>query len=277
MDKQTYITLADGNRMPQLGLGVWQATNDQAENAVHTALDNGYRSIDTAAIYQNEEGVGKALSTTSVPRESLFITTKLWNTDQQHARKALTDSLKKLQLDYVDLYLMHWPVPEQEHYVDAWQQMIELQKSGLAKSIGVCNFQPAHLLRLEAETGVKPVINQVEIHPLHAQLELACWQKCHDIVTESWSPLAQGGNGVFDSEIIQALSKKYAKTPAQIVIRWHIDRGLVVIPKSVTESRIIENLAVFDFKLDKSEVLAINLLDQGKRLGPNPYTFSRAD
>ncbi|EIL1550900.1 2,5-didehydrogluconate reductase DkgA [Escherichia coli] len=245
MANPTVIKLQDGNVMPQLGLGVWQASNEEVITAIQKALEVGYRSIDTAAAYKNEEGVGKAL----------------------------LDSLKKLQLDYIDLYLMHWPVPAIDHYVEAWKGMIELQKEGLIKSIGVCNFQIHHLQRLIDETGVTPVINQIELHPLMQQRQLHAWNATHKIQTESWSPLAQGGKGVFDQKVIRDLADKYGKTPAQIVIRWHLDSGLVVIPKSVTPSRIAENFDVWDFRLDKDELGEIAKLDQGKRLGPDPDQF----
>lgn len=273
MANPTVIKLQDGNVMPQLGLGVWQASNEEVITAIQKALDVGYRSIDTAAAYKNEEGVGKALKNASVNREELFITTKLWNDDHKRPREALLDSLKKLQLDYVDLYLMHWPVPAIDHYVEAWKGMIELQKEGLIKSIGVCNFQIHHLQRLIDETGVTPVINQIELHPLMQQRQLHAWNATHKIQTESWSPLAQGGKGVFDQKVIRDLADKYGKTPAQIVIRWHLDSGLVVIPKSVTPSRIAENFDVWDSRLDKDELGEIAKLDQGKRLGPDPDQF----
>ncbi|WP_435927861.1 2,5-didehydrogluconate reductase DkgA [Dryocola sp. BD613] len=273
MASSTVIKLQDGNVMPQLGLGVWQASNEEVMLAIDKALEVGYRSIDTAAAYKNEDGVGNALKNAGLPRDELFITTKLWNEDQQRPRQALEESLKKLQLDSVDLYLMHWPVPGKDHYVEAWQGMIELQKQGLAKSIGVCNFQVNHLQRLIDETGVTPVINQIELHPLLQQRQLHSWNATHKIQTESWSPLAQGGEGVFNQKIIRDLADKYGKTPAQIVIRWHLDCGLVVIPKSVTPSRIVENFNVFDFRLDKDELGEIAKLDSNKRLGPDPDVF----
>ncbi|MTD38508.1 2,5-didehydrogluconate reductase DkgA [Erwinia sp. CPCC 100877] len=274
MANPTLIKLKDGNLMPQLGLGVWKASNDEVITAIHKALEVGYRSIDTAAAYKNEEGVGKALKSAGVARNELFITTKLWNADQQHPQQALEESLEKLQLDYLDLYLMHWPVPEKDHYVSAWEGMIALQEKGLVKSIGVCNFNIPHLQRLKEETGTLPVINQIELHPLLQQRELHAWNATHSIQTESWSPLAQGGEGVFDQKAIVSLAKKYGKSPAQIVIRWHLDNGLVVIPKSVTPSRIAENFDVWDFRLDKDELGDIARLDSGKRLGPDPDTFS---
>ncbi|ELY7487757.1 2,5-didehydrogluconate reductase DkgA [Cronobacter turicensis] len=267
------IKLHDGNLMPQLGLGVWQATNDDVITAIHKALEVGYRSIDTAAAYKNEQGVGDALKSANIARDELFITTKLWNDDQKRPREALEESLEKLQLDYVDLYLMHWPVPAIDRYVDAWKGMIELQQEGLIKSIGVCNFNVEHLQRIIDETGVTPVINQIELHPLLQQRQLHAWNATHKIQTESWSPLAQGGEGVFDQKIIRELADKYGKTPAQIVIRWHLDCGLVVIPKSVTPARIAENFNVWDFRLDKDELSEIAKLDQGKRLGPDPEQF----
>jgi len=270
MADQPVIKLHDGNMMPQLGLGVWQASIDEARQAALKALEVGYRSIDTAAIYKNEEGIGQALQETQVARDDIFVTTKLWNDDQLNAPQALETSLKKLQLEQVDLYLMHWPCPAKDNYVEAWKAMIELQKQGLTKSIGVCNFQEVHLKRLMDETGVRPVINQVELHPMLQQRTLHAWNAMHQIQTESWSPLAQGGKGVFDQAVIKELAKKYGKTPAQIVIRWHLDSGLVVIPKSVTPSRIEENFKVFDFRLEKPEISEIAALDSGNRLGPNP-------
>ncbi len=274
MTHPSQIKLSDGNLMPQLGLGVWQASHDEVVPAVQKALEAGYRSVDTASIYKNEDGVGEALANAGIARDELFITTKLWNADQHDPRSALQASLKKLRLDYIDLYLIHWPVPVQDNYVDAWKGMIELQKEGLIKSIGVCNFNVEHLQRIIDETGVTPVINQIELHPLLQQRQLHAWNATHKIQTESWSPLAQGGEGVFDQKLIRSLADKYGKTPAQIVIRWHLDSGLVVIPKSVTPSRIVENFDVWDFRLDKDEIADIAKLDVGKRLGPDPDTFS---
>ncbi|MFC3394149.1 2,5-didehydrogluconate reductase DkgA [Brenneria rubrifaciens] len=267
---QPKIKLADGNIMPQLGLGVWQASNKETVDAVTEALNTGYRAIDTAAIYNNEESVGRALQNSDLPRDALFITTKLWNSDQNDPQQALEASLRKLRLDYVDLYLIHWPLPQQNTYVEAWRGLIKLQEQGLTKSIGVSNFHAHHLQRLKDETGVLPVINQIELHPLLQQRTLHIWNVNHHIQTESWSPLAQGGAGVFDQPIIRKLATKYGKTPAQVVIRWHLDNGLVVIPKSVTPSRIRENFDVFDFRLDKDELSEIAKLDSDKRLGSDP-------
>ncbi|MEI7303848.1 2,5-didehydrogluconate reductase DkgA [Pectobacterium atrosepticum] len=267
---QPKVKLADGNIMPQLGLGVWRASSEDTVIAVTEALSIGYRAIDTAAIYKNEEAVGQALSSANLPREEVFITTKLWNGDHTDPQKALEESLRKLQLDHVDLYLIHWPLPQQNTFVDAWRGLIKLQEQGLAKSIGVSNFHIHHLQQLKEETGILPVIDQVELHPLLQQKQLHAWNATHHIQTESWSPLAQGGEGVFDHPIIRKLAMKYGKTPAQIVIRWHLDCGLVVIPKSVTPARIKENFEVFDFRLDKDELGDIAKLDCGKRLGSDP-------
>ncbi|MEQ9723668.1 2,5-didehydrogluconate reductase DkgA [Yersinia alsatica] len=273
MATQPIIKLHDGNLMPQLGLGVWQASIEETQLSVSKALEVGYRSIDTAAIYKNEVGVGQALKTANIPRDEVFITTKLWNDSQRNPKQALEESLEKLQLDYVDLYLIHWPDPTQDRYVSAWRELITLKEQGLIRSVGVCNFTIPHLQRLIDETGIAPTVNQIELHPLLQQRQIHAWNATHHIATESWSPLAQGGKGVFDQAVIRQLSQKYNKTPAQIVIRWHLDSGLIVIPKSVTPARIRENFEVFDFKLHKDELTAISKLDSGKRLGPDPDVF----
>lgn len=275
MRGQAVIKLNNGALMPQLGLGVWKADNKQAESAVNYALETGYRAIDTAAIYHNEEGVGRAIASSAIKRQEIFVTTKLWNTDQRDPRGALEKSLHNLQLDYIDLYLIHWPCPADFQYVQAWKTLIKLQKEGQIQNIGVCNFNSSHLKQLIDETKVTPVINQIELHPLFQQKQLQAWNAMHNIQTESWSPLAQGGKGVFDQEIIQSLATKYQKTPAQIVLRWHIDSGLVVIPKSVTPKRIAENFAVFDFQLDKTELNDMAKLDKQHRLGPDPEQFNQ--
>lgn len=275
MRGQAVIKLNNGALMPQLGLGVWKADNKQAESAVNYALETGYRAIDTAAIYHNEEGVGRAIASSAIKRQEIFVTTKLWNTDQRDPRGALEKSLHNLQLDYIDLYLIHWPCPADLQYVQAWKTLIKLQKEGQIQNIGVCNFNSSHLKQLIDETKVTPVINQIELHPLFQQKQLQAWNAMHNIQTESWSPLAQGGKGVFDQEIIQSLATKYQKTPAQIVLRWHIDSGLVVIPKSVTPKRIAENFAVFDFQLDKTELNDMAKLDKQHRLGPDPEQFNQ--
>ena len=216
MTHPTVIKLHDGNLMPQLGLGVWKAGNEEVVSAIHKALEVGYRSFDTAAAYQNEAGVGNALQSAGVNRDELFITTKLWNDDQKRPHEALKESLSKLKLDYVDLYLIHWPVPAIGHYVEAWQALIELQQQGLTKSIGVCNFQVPHLQKLIDETGVAPVINQIELHPLMQQRQLHAWNATHKIQTESWSPLAQGGEGVF-VQTLQHSGEKSVLVPEVVV------------------------------------------------------------
>ncbi|PHM66298.1 2,5-didehydrogluconate reductase A [Xenorhabdus stockiae] len=274
MGQQTIIKLVDGNLMPQLGIGVWQASNEQVVKAIDTALNVGYRSIDTAAIYHNETGVGKALRESCIPREEVFITTKLWNDRHQDAKTALQESLDRLQLEYIDLFLIHWPVPQQDKYVETWKQFIELKESGLVRSIGVCNFHIEHLQKLFSETGIVPAINQIELHPLMQQRQLHSWNATHHIITESWSPLSRGGKGVFDHPLVESLAIKYDKTPAQIVIRWHLDSGMIAIPKSVTPSRIKENFDVFDFRLEKEDLTIMAGLDIGKRLGPNPDTYN---
>lgn len=267
------VTLNDGQAMPQLGLGVWQATNDESRAAVREALACGYRSIDTAAIYGNEEGVGAGVADAGLARGDVFITTKVWNADQGYdaAQRALEQSLQRLKLDYVDLLLIHWPAPQNDRYLDTWRALIELQKRGLARSIGVSNFTAAHLGRLIAETGVKPVLNQIELHPFMQQTTLRAAHTALGIQTESWSPLAQGK--IVDDATIAAIAKKHGKSAAQVVIRWHLDSALVVIPKSVTPERIRANADVFDFTLDAEDMAAFALLNRNQRLGPDPDVF----
>ncbi|MCE7790897.1 aldo/keto reductase [Salipaludibacillus sp. CUR1] len=265
------ITLNNGVTMPQLGFGVWQVEDEKATPAVIKALETGYRSIDTAMIYKNERGVGKAIRQSSVPREDLFLTTKVWNADQGYdtTLKAFDESLERLGLEYVDLYLIHWPTPEYDNYVDTYKAMEKLYKDGRVKAIGVCNFEIHHLQRLLDECEVKPVLNQVECHPFLAQNELKTFCKKHDIYVEAWSPLMQGGE-VLNHPVVQGIARDHNKTGAQIIIRWHLQNDSIVIPKSVTPSRIEENFDVFDFELTDDEMELINNLDRGIRKGPKP-------
>ena len=266
-----FITLNNGIKMPQLGFGVWQVEDDQATAAVAKALETGYTSIDTAMIYQNEKGVGKALEETSVPRENLFITTKVWNSDQgyDNTLRAFEESLERLGLDYVDLYLIHWPTPEFNNYIDTYKALEQLYKDGRVKAIGVCNFEVEHLERLLAECEIPPVLNQVECHPYLAQNELKEFCAKHDIFVEAWSPLDQGGD-VLKDETIQKIADAKGKSPAQVVLRWHLQNGTIVIPKSVTPSRIEENFNVFDFELTEAEMNGINELNKDRRKGSHP-------
>lgn len=270
---QTLINFSDGNSIPQIGLGVWQATQEQAAASVCHALKSGYRHIDTAAIYQNEEGVGQGIKQSGVARDEIFVTTKVWNDAQgyEEATAALNASLERLQLDYVDLLLIHWPTPKQDRFVDTWRAFIAAQKAGKVRSIGVSNFNADHLQRLIDETNVAPVINQIELHPYLQQAELRAFHHEHHIVTQAWSPLGQGE--VLNDAVIGAIASVHGKTPAQIIIRWHMQLGNVVIPKSVTPSRIESNFQVFDFELSNQEMAQIAQLDQGRRMGPDPLTF----
>lgn len=267
------IKLNDGNSMPQLGLGVWQVPDGEAGAVVRTALEAGYRLIDTAAIYGNEAGVGEGLRASRVARKDLFITTKLWNDRHRYedAERAMDESLKRLGLAYVDLYLIHWPVAGSTRFVEAWRAMIAMKADDRARSIGVSNFTIAHLERLMDETGVVPAVNQIELHPGFAQRELRAFHAKHGIVTEAWSPLGQGM--VMENEVLARIGRKHGKTPAQVALRWHLQSGQVAIPKSVTPARIRENIEVFDFELSGEEVMAINAIAESGRLGPDPDKF----
>ncbi|WP_431954257.1 aldo/keto reductase [Actinacidiphila sp. bgisy167] len=275
MSKVPDITLNNGVTMPQLGFGVWQVPDDEAATAVATALEAGYRSIDTAALYQNESGTGRAIAASGIPREELFVTTKLWNTDQGHdnALRAFDTSLGKLGLDYVDLYLIHWPTPARGLYLETWRALEKIHADGRARTIGVSNFPVAQLQHLFDESGVVPVVNQIELHPNLPQAELRAFHAAHGIATEAWSPLGQG-RGLLDEPALAAVAAKHGRTPAQVVLRWHLQLGNVVIPKSVTPSRIRENLDVFGFELDGEDMAAIDALDNGGRLGPDPSSFN---
>ncbi|MEV0461094.1 aldo/keto reductase [Catellatospora methionotrophica] len=269
------VTLNNGVPMPQLGFGVWQVDDDTAEKAVTTALESGYRSIDTAKLYFNEQGVGRALRASGLPREELFVTTKLWNTEHEYdqALRAFDESLAKLGLDYLDLYLIHWPVPSQDRYTEAWRALEKLYADKRVRAIGVSNFTVQTMSRLLDEFDVVPAVNQIELHPRFPQEELRKLHAVHDIATEAWSPLGQG-KGLLDDPVLARVAAKHGKTPAQVVLRWHLQLGNVVIPKSVTPSRIAENIAVFDFTLDDEDMAAIATLDNGGRIGPDPAVFA---
>jgi 2,5-diketo-D-gluconate reductase A len=264
------VTLNNGVRMPQLGFGVFQVGDDEARAAVATALECGYRSIDTAALYGNEHGVGVAVSASGIPRGELFVTTKLWNADQGAGRvlPAFERSIDKLGLDYVDLYLIHWPVPSRDRFVETWEAFQGLYAEGRMRAIGVSNFTPPQLTRLLEETAVVPAVNQVELHPGFQQPELRAFHREHGIATEAWSPLGQGA--ALTHPVITRLAERHEKTPAQVVLRWHLDLGNVVIPKSVTPGRIRENFSVFDFALTAEDARQIAGLESGHRIGPDP-------
>jgi diketogulonate reductase-like aldo/keto reductase len=271
VSKVPFTTLHNGVAMPQLGFGVWQVPDDEAEQTVTRALEAGYRSIDTAAIYGNESGTGKAVAGSGIPREELFVTTKVWNSDQGYdtTLRAFDTSLGKLGLDHVDLYLIHWPMPARGTFVDTYRALEKIHADGRAKAIGVSNFRPEDLERLIGETSVVPAVNQVELHPQLQQSELRDFHTRHGIATEAWSPLGQGKD-LLQAPTVVAVARKHDRTPAQVVLRWHLQVGNVVIPKSSTPSRIQENIDVFDFELDADDMAAFAALDEGKRLGPNP-------
>lgn len=275
MTTSPVLTFHDGNTIPQLGYGVWQVEDDVAEKVVVQAFEAGFRHIDTAKIYGNEAGVGRAIERSGLTPEDIFVTTKLWNSDQgyESTLKAFEDSLESLGLDSLDLYLIHWEQPKQDKYVDTWKALIELQKRGRVKSIGVSNFTKEGLQRLIDETGVVPVINQIELHPFFNQAELRAFNNSLGVLTQAWSPLGQGGE-LLEHPVISAIAEKHEASPAQVVIAWHLALGNVVIPKSVTESRIQENYAALDVTLDPEDIQAINTLDRtaegGGRIGPDP-------
>ncbi|MBQ0736099.1 aldo/keto reductase [Aquimarina celericrescens] len=264
--------LHNGVHMPYLGLGVYQADNDQEViNAIHWALETGYRHIDTASIYRNEEGVGKAIDSSAIPREDIFVVSKVWNDDQgyENTLQAFDDSLKRLQLEYLDLYLIHWPVAGK--YVDTWKALEKLYKDKRIRAIGVSNFMQHHLEDLMEQTEMVPMVNQMEFHPYLVQQNLIDFCHQHKIQYEAWSPMMQGK--IFELPILDNLAKKYKKTVAQIVLRWDLQKGVITIPKSVKKERIKSNADLFDFELSEEDMKHIDSLDKNERIGPDPNNF----
>jgi 2,5-diketo-D-gluconate reductase A len=265
------LNLNDGNSMPQLGYGLWQVPDDETEKVVKNAIEVGYRSIDSAQVYGNEKGLGGAIRNCGLARKELYITTKIWNTEQGYdtTLRSFDESMKKLGTEYLDLLLIHWPAPKKNLYVDTWKALVQLKKDGRVRSIGVSNFYPEHIDKIVDATSFIPAVNQIECHPRFQQHE---FRKFHDklgIKTESWSPLGQGK--VLEDEIIKKVAQKHGKTPAQVIIRWHLDSGLIAIPKSITPSRIAENFHVFGFSLDADDMkLIASMDDKNGRIGPDP-------
>jgi 2,5-diketo-D-gluconate reductase A len=266
------VQLNSGHTIPQLGFGVFQIDPAQTEDVVSAALEVGYRHIDTAAVYGNEEGVGRAIAASGIPREELFVTTKLFREDHgyESALAALPRSLERLGLDSVDLYLIHWPAPARNAYVESWRAIEEMAQQGLARTIGVCNFMEEHFDRLLAETDVVPAVNQIELHPAFQQRDMRAYQEPLGIVTESWGPLGQGKYPLEELPGLAAIAERHGKTIPQVTIRWHLQEGLVVFPKTVRRERMIENADVFDFELSPDEMAAIAAVDRGQRVGADP-------
>jgi 2,5-diketo-D-gluconate reductase A len=267
------IELHDGVEIPQLGFGVFQVPPDDTQRVVEEALEVGYRHIDTAAAYRNESGVGAAIIASGIPREEVFVTTKLWNSEQGHESTlaAFDKSLERLGLDHVDLYLIHWPVPSEGRALDTWRAFERIREEGRSRTIGVSNFRIEDLEMLEREAEVRPTVNQIELHPHFQQAELRAWHREHGVATESWSPLAQGD--LLANETIAAVAARHGRSPAQVILRWHVQLGCIVIPKSVTPSRIRENFELFDFELSEEDMAGIAALDVGQRIGPDPANF----
>jgi 2,5-diketo-D-gluconate reductase A len=272
------IGLQTGGSIPQLGFGVFQIKPDQTAAAVRTALEVGYRHIDTAEMYGNEKEVGQAIAASGIPRDEIFVTSKLNNGfhEPDAARRAFDDTLRELGLEHIDLFLIHWPLPTlyDGDYASTWQTLVDFHREGRARAIGVSNFQIKHLERISAETDVVPAVNQIEVHPYFGNEEVRAYNTEHGIVTEAWSPIAQGQ--VLDDPTITEIARRVQRTPAQVVLRWHIQRGDVVFPKSVTPDRVKENFALFDFELERADMAAITGLDKGEdgRTGPNPDEFA---
>lgn len=275
-DDMQFVTLNNGLSMPQLGFGTYQIPDEEVAGAVTTAFEVGYRSIDTAKVYGNERGVGEAIAKSNIPREEMFITTKVWNTDQgyESTLKAFDRSLEKLGLDYIDLYLIHWPTPKFDNYIETYKALEKLYHDGRVKAIGVCNFQIEHLERLLAECDIVPTVNQVECHPYLQQEALKAFCKKNNIYFESWSPLYQGGL-LLEDKVVQDIAVKHDKTAAQVILRWHVQEDSIVIPKSATPSRIEANFDIFDFELSVEDMKTLATLNRDERKGPDPNEMNK--
>ena len=267
------VTFNDGNTMPQIGFGLWEVPKNETARVVADGLAAGYRLIDGAAIYGNEEGLGEGLKATAVPRGDIFVTSKIWNSEHgfDTTLAALDGSLARIGTDYLDLCLIHWPVPDANRYVDTWKALIRAKEDGKVRSIGVSNFLTEHLDRIIGETGVTPVLNQIELHPTMAQGDARAVHETRGVITQSWTPLGKGT--AFDAAPVLAAASRTGKSPAQIIIRWHVQLGCSVIPRSTKAHRLAENRDVFDFELTPDEMEAITALDRDNRLGPHPLTF----